>query len=65
MPSISGVKFNQANVADFQRLYYCAPPGILDLLMSLADFLKARTPLRLGNRFREDLVNFFRVPEGS
>ena len=44
-------------MADFQRLYYCAPPGILDLLMSLADFLKARTPLRIV--FRKIWLIFF------
>ena len=39
MPSIAGVKFNQANVADFQRLYYCAPPGNLDVeKMSFSQF---------------------------
>ena len=27
MPSIAGVKYAEASVADFQRLYYCAPPG--------------------------------------
>ena len=27
MPEIAGVKHDQASVADFQRLYYCAPPG--------------------------------------
>jgi len=27
MPNIAGVKHDQATLADFQRLYYCAPPG--------------------------------------
>ena len=27
MPSIAGVKYGQGTLADFQRLYYCAPPG--------------------------------------
>ena len=27
MPQIAGVKHSEATVADFQRLYYCAPPG--------------------------------------
>ena len=27
MPSIAGVKYGEATLADFQRLYYCAPPG--------------------------------------
>ena len=58
MPGISGVKFNQANVADFQRLYYCAPPGTLDLLMSLADFPKGNSTTT-GGIYRKDLVDFF------
>ena len=53
MPSISGVKFNQANVADFQRLYYCAPPGILDLLMSLAVFSRHEPHYDWGIVFRK------------
>eukprot|EP00434_Breviolum_minutum_P031227 symbB.v1.2.027616.t1/scaffold2845.1/size69024/4 len=27
MPTIAGVTYGQGTVADFQRLYYCAPPG--------------------------------------
>ncbi|CAL1157294.1 unnamed protein product [Cladocopium goreaui] len=27
MPSIAGVKYSEGTLADFQRLYYCAPPG--------------------------------------
>ena len=68
MPSISGVKFNQANVADFQRLYYCAPPGILDLLMSLADFFHGEPHYDWGIVFGKIWLIFFgfrRVPRSQ